>query len=189
MARRVTINDEELISRLTAVFREVGYDGASLSALSEATGLKKASLYHRFPDGKEQMAKEVLVSAEKWLSENILNPLEEQSPPEERIRAMARKLDEFYAGGRQACLLNMLSSSRIHQGPFTKFIKNMFTVWIKALTKVLEESGLEREAARLRSARAIALLQGSLVLARGMGSTKPFRDFLAGLPDELLGQK
>ena len=49
MARPQSVQDQDLMQRLSCVFRDVGYDGASLSILSEATGLKKASLYHRFP--------------------------------------------------------------------------------------------------------------------------------------------
>ncbi|MEM8810542.1 MAG: TetR/AcrR family transcriptional regulator, partial [Cyanobacteria bacterium P01_G01_bin.38] len=37
------------IAKLTPVFRRYGYEGASLSMLSKATGLGKASLYHHFP--------------------------------------------------------------------------------------------------------------------------------------------
>lgn len=187
MGRKVSVEEEDLMARLSGVFRDVGYASASLAALSEATGLKKASLYHRFPEGKEQMAQEVLASAQAWLTEHILTPLKASSPPEERIAAMVRKLDEFYSGGRQACLLNMLSSAQIHQGPFTGQIKTIFEVWIATLADVLVDAGFDRDTARSRARRAVALLQGSLVLSRGMGSTVPFRDFLASLPTELLG--
>ena len=188
MGRRVSVQEEELMAGLSRVFRDVGYAGASLAALSEATGLKKASLYHRFPEGKEQMAREVLAFAEAWLSKHILTPLRTEGPPEERIGAMVGKLDEFYSGGKQACLLNMLSSAHIHQGPFTELIKGVFEAWIEALADVLVDAGFDSSTARARSRRAVALLQGSLVLSRGMGSTKPFQDFLASLPQELLGK-
>ena len=46
---------EAAIAALAEVFRERGYEGASLAALSEASGLGKASLYHFFPKGKEEM--------------------------------------------------------------------------------------------------------------------------------------
>ena len=46
------VNEDELLDRLTDVFRTYGYEGASLSKISEATGLQRASLYHRFP-GRE----------------------------------------------------------------------------------------------------------------------------------------
>ena len=63
MSRTSAIDDGELIARLSGVFRDVGYEGATLSALAAATGLQKASLYHRYPGGKQQMADEVLAAA------------------------------------------------------------------------------------------------------------------------------
>ena len=53
-------SQNDVIQSLLEVFRKVGYDGASLQQLANATGLKKSSLYHRFPEGKKQMAEEVL---------------------------------------------------------------------------------------------------------------------------------
>ena len=55
----------EVIGNLMHVFRTVGYDGASLSELASPTGLKKASLYHRFPNGKKEMAEVVRAFVDK----------------------------------------------------------------------------------------------------------------------------
>lgn len=185
MGRKASVDEKELMARLSTVFRDVGYEGATLTTLSEECGLKKASLYHRFPGGKEQMALEVLAAAGTWLAENILAPLKEPGNPRARVGQMIRRLDEFYSGGRQACLLNMLSSAHIHEGPFTKPIKSVFHAWIDALAAAVADAGFERETARARAERAVALVQGSLVLSRGMGTTRPFREFLKHLPDEL----
>ena len=46
----------DVIQALIDVFRRCGYDGATLSSISEATGLGRASLYHHFPGGKQEMA-------------------------------------------------------------------------------------------------------------------------------------
>ncbi len=186
MGRKASIEDAELMSRLSRVFRDVGFEGATLMMLAEATGLKKASLYHRFPEGKEQMAREVLESAGAWLEENILAPLKGDGTPADRIGSMVKRLDEFYSGGRQACLLNMLSSAHIAEGPFTHLIKQVFEAWISAVSSVLIDAGIDKKAARFRAERAMMLLQGSLVFSRGMGTTRPFREFLKSLPDDLL---
>lgn len=187
MGRKASVEEEDLMARLSAVFRDVGYEGATLAMLSEATGLKKASLYHRFPGGKEQMAREVLERAGAWLDANILAPLRGDGTPEDRIGAMVRKLDEFYSGGKQACLLNMLSSARIHDGPFTPLIKQVFEAWVDTLSAVLAGAGFDEKTAVARAERAVIMLQGSLVVSRGMGTTRPFRAFLETLPAELLG--
>ncbi len=187
MARRATIEDDDLICKLTDVFRNVGYDGASLAVLADATGLKKASLYHRFPGGKEQMAEEVFKAAEAWLGDNVLAPLTGDAPPAERLQAMIDRLNAFYGGGKQACLLNTLASAHIRDGPFARRIRRAFKIWIDAIAEALTDAGLDEDTARARAQRAVMMIQGSLVLSRGMGTTKPFRDALAALADELLG--
>jgi TetR/AcrR family transcriptional regulator, lmrAB and yxaGH operons repressor len=186
MGRRVSVENKELMSRLSRVFRDVGFEGATLTTLAEAAGIQKASLYHRFPKGKEQMACEVLESAGAWLEENILARLKGDGTPADRIGSMVKRLDEFYSGGRQACLLNMLSSTHIAEGPFTHLIKQMFEAWISAVSSVLVDAGIDKKTAQARAERAMMLLQGSLVFSRGMGTTRPFRDFLKSLPDDLL---
>ncbi len=187
MARPLSVQDEQLIERLSHTFRAVGYDGASLADLSEATGLSKAALYHRFPDGKQQMAAEVLAAASDWYEEHVFAPLRNRGTPAERLGAVARQLDRFYASGRQACLLNMLSAPRSEDSPFAAAIKETFEKLISAFATFAEETGHSREAARRRAERAVVSLHGSLVLSRGLGSDAPFKTFLASLADDLMG--
>jgi len=65
MGRSASVDDAVLQARLLAVFRENGYAGAYLSTLSAATGLQRASLYHRFPEGKPAMAAAVLAGGQR----------------------------------------------------------------------------------------------------------------------------
>jgi AcrR family transcriptional regulator len=187
MARPQSIEDADLLTRLSCVFRDVGYEGASLALLSKATGLKKASLYHRFPNGKQQMAEEVLESALAWYETNVLAPLRSSASPEDRVAAVVQKLDVFYAGGQQACLLNMLASPRAEPGPFSDAIKSAFEALLAAFSAVARDAGCDAKSARLRAERAIMLLHGSLVMSRGLGSSKPFKSFLVRLADNLIG--
>ncbi len=186
MARPSTIDEDTLIARLARVFSDTGFEGATLSQLSAATGLQRASLYHRFPGGKTQMAEEVLQAAADWMGEHVIGPLRSDLPPADRIAAITGPLETFYDGGRKACLLNMLSSPRIETGPFSAQIAAMLAELIAALTETARAAGADPATARLRAERAVMLLQGSLVLARGTGSTEPFRRFLATLAEELL---
>jgi AcrR family transcriptional regulator len=187
LGRKTSVDDDELLRRLGEVFRDVGYEGATLTALAKAARLQKASLYHRFPGGKEQMAQEVLQHTGSWLETNVLVPLRSSgSPAAVRIARMVRCLDEFYSGGEQDCLLNALSLGRRTAGTFSLPIKNLISAWVSALSSVLTEAGLDRARARARAERALTGLQGSLVVSRGLGTTRPFKAFLRTLPDELL---
>lgn len=179
------MSKEQAIAQLANVFRQYGYEGSTLARLSEATGLGRASLYHHFPKGKEEMASVVLAHINHWLEENILTPLRSGGQPAERIRAMSTKLDEFYNGGQQACLLGVLAIGASHQ-LFHGQIRAALTRWINTLAEVLVDAGLDADRARQRAEDAILQIQGSLVLARGLDNTAPFHRILQELPEKLL---
>jgi len=186
MSRPRSVEEDQLLDRLSAVFSDVGYEGASLARLAAAASLRKASLYHRFPGGKVQMAQEVLDSAIGWFGENVLKPLEGDGPPAERLALVTRNLDTFYKGGSKACLLNMLSAPRMADGPFSGAIRAAFEALLAGFARLGEDAGLSADEARRRAGRAVTMIQGSLVLARGLGDGQPFQDCLAALTDELV---
>ncbi len=181
------ISNAELLNRLTEVFRTHGYDGASLSKISEATRLKRASLYHRFPGGKTEMAEAVLVRAGEWLATNALAPLGESGPPEDRLRKMAKKLDVFYEGGRRSCLLDALSFG-VEEGGIRDHQRAGMEAWIEAIATMLLESGIPQPTARERAEDALMRIQGGLVMARAKGDPLPFQRTLRSLPQDLLRQ-
>lgn len=187
MARPQNIDDEALIAALSDVFRDYGYEGASLARLAEASGLQKASLYHRFPGGKQQMAEEVLAAAFAWLETKILGPLKERGAPSERLQNVAAELRAFYDCGRKGCLLNMLAAPKGQDGPFADAIRSAFDVLIGAFAGLAREAGAKPATARRRAESVVAQLQGSLVLSRGLGDERPFERFLADLPAALIG--
>ncbi len=182
------IDDDALLDRLTKVFRLYGYEGASLSRISKATGLQRASLYHRFPGGKDEMATAVLARAGQWMAYRILAPLSGPGTPAKRIRLMADRLHEFYSGGRQSCLLDSLSFSP-DQSELKRHVKEGMAAWAKALAAVAREAGLPAKRAQQRAEDAIARIQGTLVLARAMDDTGPFERTLRELPHVILGEE
>jgi len=76
----------ELLPILLELFRRQGYAGVSIADVSKATGLGKSSLYHHFPEGKEQMAREVLQHVEAGVRESFVAPLKAEGDPHERLR-------------------------------------------------------------------------------------------------------
>src|SRR3954464_9951709 len=108
MGRAASVDDEVLYARLAEVFRVTGYAGASLSTLSEAVGLRRASLYHRFPSGKPAMAAAVLDNIEGQFAE-ILQPLAAEPDVVSGVLEMARRMARFYTDGRLACVLDTMT--------------------------------------------------------------------------------
>ncbi|MDJ0752883.1 MAG: TetR/AcrR family transcriptional regulator [Ardenticatenaceae bacterium] len=56
-ARNTRQNALDMMARL---IQEFGYNGVSMNQLADRVGIRKASLYHHFPNGKEQLVGEML---------------------------------------------------------------------------------------------------------------------------------
>jgi AcrR family transcriptional regulator len=177
---------EEAIAKILKVFRQYGYEGTTLSRLSKATGLGKASLYHYFPNGKEEMAQAVLDFIDEWMRVNILMPLRGSGTPSDRLQAMSKNVDRLYCGGEQTCILAVLSLGEA-KDLFHSQIQHALKSWIDTLAEVLVAADIEPTLARQRAEDAIIQIQGSLVLARGLDDTTPFQRVLKRLPEMLLG--
>jgi len=186
MPRAKTLAEEEILATLTDVFRTHGYEGASLKIISNETGLARASLYHRFPGGKAEMAEAVMSRAQRWLDDQALAPLRDPSlSPAERIRAMTGKLDAFYESGEKSCLLDALSLGEAGS-PLRRQARTALELWTRSLADTVVAAGFGRAEAARRAEEAVILVQGALVVARVREDPAPFRRVLAELPERLL---
>ncbi|OKH31360.1 TetR family transcriptional regulator [[Phormidium ambiguum] IAM M-71] len=172
---------ETYIPCLLGLFRQYGYDGATLSKISEATGLGKASLYHHFPGGKDQMVETVLDYLEKWLFKNILPALESEGDAVTRLGRMCLRLNELYHGGEQPCMFAILLSGSARD-VFHAKVKALFQNWIDAIANVLIQSGIDAQLAKQRGEDAAIAIQGSLILSQAMDDTSVFRRTIEELP-------
>jgi AcrR family transcriptional regulator len=176
---------EDIVAHVMSVLRRRGYDGASLSELSKATGLGKSSLYHHFPNGKDDMVMAVLTHLTTILRQRIFVPLGASGEPAQRIKAMVRELDAFYAHGTEACVLAQLALGSTHVR-FREPVRAIFTEWISALAAVLVDAGFTRAVATRRAEDAIVRIEGALMFTAGMGDSRVFVRTLKELPHTLL---
>lgn len=176
---------DELLIRLRETFRRYGYEGTSMTRIAAATGLGKASLYHYFPGGKEQMAAAVIDNLSGWFELNVLRPLESNHPPRQRIVSMLETLRQHYDSGKKACLPAMFALAE-ERTLFGEAIRQFYARWIAALSQTLTDSGLARDIAQRRAHDGVERIQGTLVLSRAFGDSRAFATMAAELPNQLL---
>jgi AcrR family transcriptional regulator len=185
MARPETLTKADLVSRLAPVFRQKGYEGASLADLAAVAGLGKAALYHRFPAGKAAMAAAVLAATERQMAEDVLALLKTRASPAKRLSAMAAALGTFYEGGAKPCLMDIFSVAGT-PGDIRKDVRRGASEWIAAIAAALVEAGIAPAQARRRAQDAVIRVEGALVVSRALGDTAPFRRALKDFADDLL---
>ncbi|MEM7062443.1 MAG: TetR/AcrR family transcriptional regulator [Cyanobacteria bacterium P01_B01_bin.77] len=176
---------EDYVPILLSLFRQYGYDGATLSKISAATGLGKASLYHHFPGGKDDMVASILNHSESWLQINVLQLLTSEGNPQARLQKMCDRINELYSGGTQPCLLAILGAGT-GRDVFHDRVQAILAAWIEAIANVLVESGLNDALALQRGQDALIAIQGALIVAQSLDDASLFLRTTQRLPQVLL---
>ena len=172
------------VPSLLDLFRQLGYDGVTLSKISQATGLGKASLYHHFPGGKDEMVETVLVTLEQGLEQIVLETLRSEGDALTRLQRMGDRLSSAYENGKKPCLLAalMLGSAK---DVFQDQVRGLLQLWIDAIAQVLVEAGMDKDLAHQRGEDGVIAIQGALILAQGLGDSSPFQRVIQQLPQQL----
>jgi len=170
-----TINERaDILPALGELFREHGYEGASLALIGAKTGLGKGSLYHFFPGGKEEMAEGVLAHIDDWFEQHLFKDLREGRDARASIHAMFRTVDDYFRSGQRVCLVGVFALGGVRDR-FAERINAYFSAWIDTLAAALRRAGRPRAEARAAAEDAVAMIQGALVAARALDDDALFR--------------
>jgi AcrR family transcriptional regulator len=164
---------QTVLDKIFAAFRTYGYEGTTLARLSEATGLGRASLYHHFPGGKEQMVREVLQLAQAALQRDVVGPLEGTGTPHARVRRMIENLKTLYANGEASCVINLMGVGEAGE-TFRGELSATTEVWLQGLERTLKAAGIRAAAARKLAIDTVVRIEGSLVVSRAIGDPSVF---------------
>jgi AcrR family transcriptional regulator len=175
---------QAIVRSLVSVFKRDGYAGASLTDLSGACGLAKASLYHRFPEGKPEMGRTALADEGRRFTDLILRPLQRGGSGAERLSLMLAGVLAFYADEPPACLMNTLTLGE-GDALFRSTIGQTIEAWIKAMTAALDQDGRDVATAEALARDVVVRVQGALVLARLTGRESALIEALGRCADDL----
>src|SRR5678816_4321414 len=103
--------------------------------------------------------------------------IRDRGPVRGRLEQMVETLDEFYRGGREACVLGnlVLGTSRTR---FRRQLSSIFDEWIDAIAVALVDGGVAASLARERAEDAVVRIQGALILAGAMNDATYFGRWL-----------
>jgi AcrR family transcriptional regulator len=183
---RTVAERADALPALGEVFREHGFEGASLALIGERTGLGKGSLYHFFPGGKEEMAAAVLAEIDAWFAASIFKPLREDADAARAIGRMFKAVDAYFRSGRRVCLIGALALTQ-SRDRFARRIRGYFAEWTEARAGALIRSGHDRRRAHALAEETVAAIQGALVLARAMHDAAVFQRALTRCKRRLVG--
>lgn len=177
---RTVAERKDVIAMLAEIFREHGYDGTSLSLITEKTGLGKGSLYHFFPGGKEEMAEAVLSDIDAWFRTHVFEALRNEQDPVHALETMFAGVDSYFRQGRRLCLMGVIAASGAHDR-FARELNRYFSDWRTDLSATLERAGTPAVESGALAEEIVGGIQGALILARSLDDPGAFGRVLTRL--------
>lgn len=164
------IEDHDLIIGVMSVIRDKGYEGASLSDLAKASGLQKASLYHRFPGGKKEITQAVLKYIDKWIDSNIINIIQDKNlTPKQRLISVLDDIKVIYENGDKACIIKAVSTNTGLE-LFDNELKSNMNKWITGFKELALAFKFNETKAEAMGSQVLMSIQGSLIVSKGLKS-------------------
>jgi len=180
MARGVR---ERMVASAVALLARRGLQATSFSEVLEHSGAPRGSVYHHFPDGKNQMIESALDAAGATAIELLDRKAGE--PAEEIARWFLHIWREVLIRGKFEAGCAVLAVAVAAETPeFLEHTARVFRGWRQRLAELLVEGGLAPVDAQRFAATLVAASEGAVVLARAEQSLEPF-DLVV---EQLLGQ-
>ena len=177
---------EQMIEGAIQLLATRGLQATSFSEVLALTGAPRGSIYHHFPNGKN----ELVAAALDFTSQRTLQRLETKRGESalaitEYFLELWRKLlihSQFRAGCAVLAVTVAADSDELRQKAAA-----IFDEWQKKLTDLYITAGIEPEVAADFSLELISASEGAVVLARAQKSLVPFeavaKRLLASVPE------
>ncbi|MBV8928916.1 MAG: TetR/AcrR family transcriptional regulator, partial [Mycobacteriaceae bacterium] len=138
-----------LIDTAATLFRRQGYAATGLNQILEVAGVKPGSMYHHFPDGKQQLAAAVVESAGRGIEQLLRRFLAGDTPVPDIVERWIELLAAGLAGDhRDGCPIEPIATESVNASdPVRDASARAFAGWCAAIAERLVADGWSPEGA------------------------------------------
>jgi AcrR family transcriptional regulator len=175
-----------LLNGARQLLAEKGYGGMELRDVAERGKAPRGSIYHHFPGGKVQLARE---AAE--LEGTTIRDLIERSLEERGLRETLFMFGEIFRRRvkdhpeRIGCPVAAAALARPEDPELAAVATAAFQSWERPIAAALRDEGVSNKEAEAFAGLVVSTVEGALLRARAAGSQKPLDSAIAGLGQAL----
>src|ERR1700676_1736690 len=166
-----------LMGSAALLFRRQGYAATGVNQILESAEVKAGSLYHHFPDGKQELAAAVVDSVGGDIERRLRGFLASDLAVADIVDAW---IDLMSAGltsdRRDGCPIEPIATESVNASPRVRDASaRVFAGWCRTVADRLRADGWPTTDADQTALAVIALLEGALILSRIAGHTAPLK--------------
>jgi AcrR family transcriptional regulator len=177
-----------LLNGARQLLAEKGYAGMELRDVAARGKAPRGSIYHHFPGGKTQLARE---AAE--LEGTTIRDLIERSLEERGLRETLFMFGEVFRRRvtnhpeRIGCPVAAAALARPEDPELAAVATAAFQSWERPIAAALRDEGVSAKEAETFAGLVVSTVEGALLRARAAGSQEPLDSAIAGLGQALDG--
>lgn len=162
-----------LIDTAATLFRRQGYAATGLNQILDAAGVKPGSLYHHFPQGKQQLAAAAVDTTGSAIEQLLRQLLATHRSVDDIVDRWIDVLAAGLAGDpRDGCPVEPLATEAVHgSAAVREAAARAFAGWCAAITDRLRQDGWSPARAEQAGLAVISQIEGALILSRTSGDT------------------
>lgn len=171
-----------MVSSAASLIRTRGASATSFSEVLADSGAPRGSIYHHFPQGKEQLEGDAI----RWTTERVLAH-QRKCPATTPTRVLDCFIDMWRqvviaSGGAAGCVVAGVAIDTMPDAErVMAVVRSAFQSWVDLLAEQLEAVGVEPGRGRSIALATIAGLEGALILCRAERSVAPLETVAAEL--------
>lgn len=160
-----------LIDTAATLFRRQGYAATGLNQILDEAGVKPGSLYHHFPQGKQQLAAAVVDHSGAGIEQLLRRFLAGGLPVADIVdRWIDLLVDGLTADRRDGCPIEPIATESVNASPVVRAASaRAFSGWCSAVEERLHQDGWPEADAKSVAVAVISLIEGALILSRIAG--------------------
>jgi TetR/AcrR family transcriptional repressor of lmrAB and yxaGH operons len=164
-----------LVDSAAVLFRRQGYAATGVNQILDTADVKAGSMYHHFPNGKQELAAAVVDSVGAGIERRLREFLDSGLPVTDIVDGwidlMASGLS---ADQRDGCPIEPIATESVNASPQVRDASaRAFGGWGQAVTDRLRFDGWPELEAEQTALAVIALIEGALILSRILGNADP----------------
>jgi AcrR family transcriptional regulator len=160
-----------LVDTAAVLFRRQGYAATGVNQILETADVKAGSLYHHFPDGKQELAAAVVDSVGAGIERRLREFLDSGAPVADIVDGWIDLMASGLSSDqRDGCPIEPIATESVNASPQVRDASaRAFGGWCLAVADRLRADGWPNEDAEQTALAVIALLEGALILSRIAG--------------------
>ncbi|OGB23949.1 MAG: TetR family transcriptional regulator [Burkholderiales bacterium RIFCSPLOWO2_02_FULL_57_36] len=173
---------DKIVRAAALLFRRNGYAATGMNDIVALSGAPKGSVYHYFPEGKEQIAIETIHYASGLVAKTLAELSETYSTPSDMVSAYGTLLRGWLAKSeyQDGCpitttLLELSATSE----PVAQAGRSAFASWKNIYQGKLTAAGVSEQRANSLASMAVISFQGALIMTKVEHSSQPIVDVVA----------